>query len=129
MVMLAIVSILFGALLGLRFKVPVLLPAIALAWPVVAVDGVVLGYGAWELTLAMIVASTSVQLGYIGGGLLRSVVASHRPDVEVEPELPHEPQEDVLLLYTSPETQPSETPADVDGGDRTSVRTKAAAAG
>jgi hypothetical protein len=68
MVALASICFLAGAVLGLRFKVLILVPAIGLSVVVVAMaNGIVLGESAWRLALVVVVAATSIQLGYVLG--------------------------------------------------------------
>jgi hypothetical protein len=70
---LLIIGVLVGAGLGLRFKLIVLVPAIGFACAVIAAYGLGHGNGAGWLALAMIVITTSIQVGYLGGFALRSV--------------------------------------------------------
>jgi hypothetical protein len=67
--MAALVGICFlvGAVLSLRFKVLILVPAIGCSVVMVTANGIVLGESVWRLALAMVVAATAIQLGYIGG--------------------------------------------------------------
>jgi hypothetical protein len=76
--MLASVGVLLGAVLGLRFKVLVLVPVICAALPIVVVAGIARGEGLWRLALAMIVVATSLQLGYILGIVVRFVLGAAR---------------------------------------------------
>jgi hypothetical protein len=69
MLILAIIALLIGFVLGLRFRVYVLIPAIGSAWAVVAVAGNVDGVG--QLVGAMVFVATFFQLGYLGGVILR----------------------------------------------------------
>ncbi len=64
MLMLAVGSILVGAVLGLHFKVFVLIPVILSALAVLA------GTGAWEIgmdriALEMVAVATALQVGYL----------------------------------------------------------------
>jgi len=65
-------------MLGLRFKVLILVPVTGFAWAIVAVDGIARGDSVWQLAIAMVVVATSVQLGYLGGGVLRFVIGTAR---------------------------------------------------
>jgi hypothetical protein len=66
-VLLSIVCILIGALLGLRFRVQVLVPASAICIFLVSLVGQCSGAGAaWTLIVAVI-ASALLQIGYLGG--------------------------------------------------------------
>ena len=76
MLILTMISLLIGIVLGLRFKVFVLVPAIGLALAMVAVTGA--GDGTLQLVSTMVVVATSLQLGYLGGGILQSSVCAAR---------------------------------------------------
>jgi hypothetical protein len=78
MLILAIVSFLIGVSLGLRFTVLILVPAIGLALALVAANGIVAEEGIWRLVSSMVVVATFVQLGYLGGNVLRSVIFGAR---------------------------------------------------
>jgi hypothetical protein len=68
MLILTMISFLVGVVLGLRFKMFVLVPAIGLALAMVVVNGA--GAGTWQLVGTMVVVATSLQLGYVGGSIL-----------------------------------------------------------
>jgi hypothetical protein len=72
--MLAVISVLIGAVLGLRFKVLVLLPAIAATLGPILIGGVAGGHGVWHVALAGILATTGVQFGYLGGSATRHLM-------------------------------------------------------
>ena len=76
MFILAMISFLAGAMLGLRFKVFVLVPAIGLALAVVAVNGIGVQDGVWRLVGTFVVVATFLQLGYVGGNILRFVICA-----------------------------------------------------
>jgi hypothetical protein len=78
MLILAIISFLIGVALGLRFKVLILVPAIGLALAMVAVHGIVVEDGVWRLVGTMVVVATFIQLGYLGGSVLHSVIGASR---------------------------------------------------
>jgi len=67
MLTLTIVTILVGAVLGLRYKVFTLLPAVMFVLVFVIGAGVARGAGIWRIALDMMVATTALQLGYAGG--------------------------------------------------------------
>jgi hypothetical protein len=73
---LTIISILVGTALGLRFEVFILVPTIGLTLTVVAVAGIASGDGVWWLVATMVLVATFLQLGYIGGDVLRSVIGA-----------------------------------------------------
>ena len=76
MLILTMISFLVGVVLGLRFKVFILVPAIGSALAMVAVNGA--GDGTWKLVGTMIVVATSLQLGYVGGSILQFSVCAKR---------------------------------------------------
>jgi hypothetical protein len=67
LLILTVVTILGGALLGLRYKVFILLPAATFVLVFVIGVGVAHGDGIWSIALDMMVAATALQLGYAGG--------------------------------------------------------------
>jgi hypothetical protein len=64
---LTVVTLLGGAVLGLRYKVLILLPAATFVLVFVIGVGVARGAGIWGIALDMMVATTALQLGYAGG--------------------------------------------------------------
>jgi hypothetical protein len=70
MLNLSTISTLLGAAFGLRFGVLVLVPVMALELGIVAINGIAIGGGVWDLFIAMSLAATSVQLGYLGGSII-----------------------------------------------------------
>jgi hypothetical protein len=78
MVILMMIGILVGAVLGLRFKVLVLVPVICGALAIVVVDGIARETGLWQLLLAMIVIAISLQLGYVLGIVARFIMVAAR---------------------------------------------------
>jgi hypothetical protein len=81
MLILMMISVLIGVVLGLRFKVFILVPAIGLALAIAAaVNGIVVGEGAWQLVGTMVVVATSLQLGYVGGSIVQFVTATRASD-------------------------------------------------
>lgn len=79
---LAIVAALIGVVLGLRFKVFVLAPAIVSASAVILVNGLVLGSSYWSILLAALLTVTALQAGYFAGSAIRFLAkrASARQD-------------------------------------------------
>jgi hypothetical protein len=76
MSMLAIITLLTGAPLGMRFKVLVLVPAVTLAIVAVFAGGIAHHEEAGSIGLAMLVAIIGLQLGYLGGlGASQAVIA------------------------------------------------------
>jgi hypothetical protein len=70
MAAIAIISVLVGASLGLRFKVFVLFPAIPSVLAIIAVGGTLRDQTIWWIVVAMVVGAISVQLGYFCGSFL-----------------------------------------------------------
>jgi hypothetical protein len=78
MMILILMGVLVGAVLGLRFKVFVLVPAICGALAIVVVDGIARGDGLLRLVLTMITIAMALQLGYILGTVVRFVDTTSR---------------------------------------------------
>jgi hypothetical protein len=64
---LAIIGTVAGIALGLRFKVLVLVPAIALAVIFALIVGIARGYSFWSIVLAIVIVGPAIQLGYLAG--------------------------------------------------------------
>jgi hypothetical protein len=67
---LAIISVFVGIALGLRFKVLVLVPAIASAIIFVVIAGLARGDGFGSIVLATVIVGVALQLGYLIGIVL-----------------------------------------------------------
>lgn len=79
--MLVLTSGIVGTVLGLRYKVIVLLPAISVALVIVVIAAIAHGDGLWQMTLMMIGSVTCLQLGYVLGGVIAVVTDTLRaPD-------------------------------------------------
>ena len=78
MVVLGIIATLVGAVLGTRFKVLILVPAITLAMVTVAVTGGMASLSLVWMALAFALASTGLQVGYLGGIATRHAMAAAR---------------------------------------------------
>jgi hypothetical protein len=78
MIILTMISFLVGAVLGLNFKVGILVPATGLALILVALNGIVAKEGISQLVGAMTLVSTFLQLGYIGGSILQFATSATR---------------------------------------------------
>ncbi len=76
MIVLTGLSLLLGAVLGLRFKVFVLIPVIIFGLVLSTIAGIARGADLWSLIAAMIVALTGLQLGYLGGTAAISFIFS-----------------------------------------------------
>ena len=68
---LILLSILFGALMGVRFKVFVLIPAIPFTLIVMLAYGMAFGTSLSRISIAIAVAVSCLQIGYIFGILAR----------------------------------------------------------
>jgi hypothetical protein len=78
MIALAIISLIVGAALGLRFKVLILLPAILAGLLGAAMSSILIGSGDW--LPAMILTTIGLQLGYVGASATLIVIKpAHRP--------------------------------------------------
>ena len=54
----------------MRFGVLILVPVVVLELGIVAVNGIAIGEGAGRLAVVMSLVATTVQLGYVGGGVV-----------------------------------------------------------
>jgi hypothetical protein len=70
----AIISMLAGIALGLRYKVFVLVPAVGLTMMFAAMGGIAHGDRLWSILLAMTILGTAVQFGYLAGIMIRAAV-------------------------------------------------------
>jgi hypothetical protein len=66
----AIVFLLLGAVLGFRFKVPVLIPATIVTLVVTCTAMISFGRGFWLTALSIVEAATALQVGYLVGATL-----------------------------------------------------------
>jgi hypothetical protein len=73
---LAIISVLAGIALGLRYKVFILVPAVGLIIMFAVAGGVAHGDRLWSILLAMMILGTAVQFGYLAGIMIRAAVGS-----------------------------------------------------
>jgi hypothetical protein len=73
---LAIISVLAGVALGLRYKVFVLVPAVTLTIMFAVIDGIAHGDRLRSILLAMAILGTAVQFGYLAGISIRAAVGS-----------------------------------------------------
>jgi hypothetical protein len=67
MISFSMISFLFGAALGQRFKVLVLVPAMAIVIMTALGAGVMQAQGAWWIVLMAVSASICLQFGYFAG--------------------------------------------------------------
>jgi hypothetical protein len=78
MLSLAILAALLGAVLGLRFKVPALMPVIVVGLILIIGGALAFGIEFWRTVLCVIVAATALQMGFLGGSGLRFLIAATR---------------------------------------------------
>ncbi len=67
MILLVIISLLVGAVLGARFKILVLLPAIIFVVCSVLSFGIGQNQDTWSTLLATVLSIAAVEIGYLGG--------------------------------------------------------------
>jgi ABC-type amino acid transport system permease subunit len=71
---LAVISAVAGAVLGLRYKVLLLVPAVMLAMMFAVLVGVARGDGVWSIVLMTMGLAAAVQVGYLAGVVLRAII-------------------------------------------------------
>jgi hypothetical protein len=76
MTILAVMTTLFGAFLGLKFRVLILIPVAGIMLAAIVAEGVADHYGLLATTLAAVMATTCLEIGYLAG-----VVGCHLMDV------------------------------------------------
>jgi hypothetical protein len=76
MLMMSLICLLVGAVLGQRFRILVLIPAMALA--IMATAGFSHSGTFWQILGAVLVATTSLQIGYFAGVGARYLMAVTR---------------------------------------------------
>src|SRR5215470_7262909 len=74
---LAIISALAGIALGLRYKVVILIPAIALIMLFAMIVGIARGDRFLSLIVTMVIPGAAIQLGYLAGAQIRATVDDH----------------------------------------------------
>jgi hypothetical protein len=72
----SIVGLLFGALLGIYFRVLVLAPATLMAIVAATSAGITGGESARGLAVSVVAVSALLQAGYVGGCILRAIVSA-----------------------------------------------------
>ncbi len=78
MTLLALTAMLIGTMLGFRFKIPILAPAIffcllsALSFSTAHTGGL------WSVLIALVLATTALQVGYLGGSVIGLMLAGAR---------------------------------------------------
>jgi len=76
-----IIGAISGMLLGLRFKVFILVPATLLATTVIIAAATAGGHGPVAIALMVLGGAASLQVGYVGGILLYVMVLAHLPSL------------------------------------------------
>jgi len=74
MITLSMISLLVGAGLGQRFKVMILMPAIAIVLVLAVATGIAQGQTAWSIVLIAATTATCLQIGYFVGIGIRHVL-------------------------------------------------------
>jgi hypothetical protein len=87
MILASVISFLFGAILGQRFNVVVLVPATAIAMIVSLAGGAANPQSAWAIIKLALVASVCLQFGYFAGIILQRVIPAtpSRPTAPASP--------------------------------------------
>jgi hypothetical protein len=78
MITIGIIGALVGAVLGTRFTVLILVPAIVLAAGLISASGLAGSHPLTWTALTVVLAATSLQLGYLGGLATRHFLAVAR---------------------------------------------------
>jgi hypothetical protein len=86
--MVALTMLGMGAALGLRFRIFVLLPVITLGLFVCSAFGLAQGTAIWSIILTSVIGATCLQLGYLGGALLKFLIFARRFDGTRGPQSP-----------------------------------------
>jgi hypothetical protein len=73
MMVMTILGVLTGAVLGMRLRVLILIPAIGLTLASIGSFAIVADLGLWPTVIAMIVASMGLQVGYIAGSVVATI--------------------------------------------------------
>jgi hypothetical protein len=78
MSLVVILALLLGAVLGMRFKVLILLPAIICAVIIITTGGIASGVHGFAILVMAALASVCLQLGYFAGVMTRYVMVVAR---------------------------------------------------
>ena len=76
---LAIIGAVVGIVLGLRYKILILVPALMFAMTLAIIVGVASADNFWSVVLTTVAVVIAVQLGYLAGIVIRAVIAAIRP--------------------------------------------------
>ena len=77
MTLLALTAMLIGTMLGFRFKIPILAPAIFFCL-LSALSFSTAHTGLWSVLIALVLATTALQVGYLGGSVVGLMLAGAR---------------------------------------------------
>jgi hypothetical protein len=78
MTMFTMTAVLIGAVLGQRFKVLILGPAIVISLAAIIAFAIALHNSLWSTLFVMALITTALQIGYLGGIVTRFVIAAAR---------------------------------------------------
>jgi hypothetical protein len=76
---LAIIGVMIGIVLGLRYKVLALVPAALFAMILAIGIGVARADSVWSIVLTTVAVVTAVQLGYLAGVVIHAIIAAIFP--------------------------------------------------
>jgi hypothetical protein len=76
---LAIIGVVVGVVLGLRYKILILVPALPFAMILAIAVGVGRADTFWSIVLTAVALVIAVQLGYLAGILIHAAIAAIRP--------------------------------------------------
>jgi uncharacterized membrane protein len=84
MAIFAILCFLLGAVLGQRFKVLILAPSIAFGAVVAIAVGIGRAEDVWGIVLTVILVSASLEIGYLSGTIINSLMIAERAKQIIE---------------------------------------------
>jgi hypothetical protein len=76
---LAVIGVVVGIVLGLRYKVLILVPAIMFVMIAVIIVGIARADRFWSIVLMAVELITAVQLGYLAGTVIHAAIAAILP--------------------------------------------------
>jgi hypothetical protein len=71
---LAVINVFAGIVLGLRYRVVILAPAVSLVVTFAVIVGIARGDHFWSIILAMVIVGTAIQFGYLVGIAIRAAI-------------------------------------------------------
>jgi membrane protein DedA with SNARE-associated domain len=75
MALLVGMSFLLGALLGIKFRVLILIPALGAILLTVVAIGIAHAHAVWAILVTLAAAVSSLQIGYLGGAIMQYALA------------------------------------------------------